>query len=74
VFAATDTTSGAIARLLHLLAQHPEMQTRLFEEMTADEGELEYETLASLPYLDAVIRETLRVFVFSNWVDNPNVR
>ncbi|KAF7369299.1 Cytochrome P450 [Mycena venus] len=62
VFAATDTTSGAIARLLHLLSQHPEVQARLFEEMTSDERELNYETLASLPYLDAVIRETLRVY------------
>ncbi|KAJ7753349.1 cytochrome P450 [Mycena maculata] len=62
VFTATDTTSGAISRLLHLLAQHPEVQNKLVEEITAHDEEPDYDTLASLPYMDAVIRETLRVF------------
>ncbi|KAJ6561525.1 cytochrome P450 [Mycena vulgaris] len=62
VFTATDTTSGAISRLLHLLAQHPEVQDKLFEEISAHEEEPDCDTLSSLPYMDAVIRETLRVF------------
>ncbi|KAJ6561523.1 cytochrome P450 [Mycena vulgaris] len=63
VFTATDTTSGAISRLLHLLAQHPEVQDKLFEEISAHEEEPDCDTLSSLPYMDAVIRETLRVYV-----------
>ncbi|KAJ6561566.1 cytochrome P450 monooxygenase [Mycena vulgaris] len=62
VFTATDTTSGAISRLLHLLAQHPEVQDKLFEEISAHGEEPDCDTLSSLPYMDAVIRETLRVF------------
>ena len=30
-------------------------------EARAREGDLEYDTLMNLPYLDAVVRETLRV-------------
>lgn len=63
VFTATDTTSGAMSRLLHLLAQHPEVQNKLVEEITAQGEQPDYDTLTSLPYMDAVIRETLRVYV-----------
>lgn len=60
-----DTTSGAIARTLHLLAQHPEVQTKLRAEITEayhhqDEA-IDFSNLTALPYMDAVIKETLRV-------------
>ncbi|KAF7972720.1 hypothetical protein HWV62_17178 [Athelia sp. TMB] len=64
VFAATDTTSSALARLFHLLAQHPDVQARLRDEIHAarnSDGDLDYKQLDSLQYLDAVIRETLRL-------------
>lgn len=65
VFTATDTTSGAIARVLHLLAQHPEVQEKLRAEVTEafhhqDEA-IDFNKVSALPYLEAVIRETLRV-------------
>jgi cytochrome P450 len=59
-----DTTSGALARILHILAQHPDVQGRLRQEITASRangGDLDYGDLMALPYLDAVIRETLRL-------------
>ncbi|KAI0648491.1 cytochrome P450 [Trametes meyenii] len=67
VLAAMDTTSNALARTLHLLALHPEVQQKLREEITRarDDGtgtlrDLEYDEVMELPYLEAVCRETLR--------------
>ena len=59
-----DTTSGALARVLQMLAQNPDIQERLRREITksrANGGDLDYNGLTDLPYLDAVIRETLRL-------------
>lgn len=58
-----DTTSNALARTLHLLSEHPAVQQCLREELMAafDGEDLSYDTLVSLPYLDAVCRETLRL-------------
>ncbi|TEB39431.1 cytochrome P450 [Coprinellus micaceus] len=65
-FAAMDTTSNAMSRTLHLLSQNPAAQDKLraeIRQMYARYGRdrLEYDELESLPYLDAVCRETLRV-------------
>ncbi|KAF9238636.1 cytochrome P450 [Melanogaster broomeanus] len=65
VFAAMDTTSGALSRILLTLAQHPEAQDRLreeFKQVKAEKGDLSYDDLVNLPYLDAVCRETLRLY------------
>lgn len=61
-----DTTSNALSRTLHLLAQHPDAQDRLRQELREAKeqngGEdLSYDALVSLPYLDAICRETLRL-------------
>ncbi|KAF8202147.1 cytochrome P450 [Pholiota molesta] len=64
VFAAMDTTSTAMARTLHLLATKQDVQDKLRNEiMDARKalGNLDYDQLVSLPYLDAVCRETLRL-------------
>ncbi|KAJ8521037.1 hypothetical protein ONZ45_g2214 [Pleurotus djamor] len=64
--AAVDTTSGALSRTLDQLAKHPEVQAKLRQEVreaTAQfGGDLDYDTLVALPYLDAICRETLRLF------------
>ncbi|PCH40543.1 cytochrome P450 [Wolfiporia cocos MD-104 SS10] len=62
VFAATDTSSNTLSRILELLAHHPDMQEKLREELlTAGAAEgIPYDQLNQLPYLDAVVRETLR--------------
>ncbi|KZP14943.1 cytochrome P450 [Athelia psychrophila] len=65
VFAATDTTSSALSRILHLLAQHPKAQGRLRDEIRAargQDGDLDYKQLDALQYLDVVIRETMRLY------------
>ncbi|KAJ3564031.1 hypothetical protein NP233_g8563 [Leucocoprinus birnbaumii] len=67
VFAAMDTTSSALSRILYLLTKHPEVQEKLRGELleakkNIGEDELSYDQLVTLPYLDAVCRETLRVY------------
>ncbi|KAL1658452.1 cytochrome P450 [Schizophyllum commune] len=66
IFAAMDTTSSALSRTLSLLVQHPDVQEQLRAEIRAarkDHDVLSYDQLDSLPYLDAVCRETLRLFL-----------
>ncbi|THH27300.1 hypothetical protein EUX98_g6891 [Antrodiella citrinella] len=65
VFAAVDTTSTSLSRLLHTLVEHPEAQEKLRKEIHDFRGtgeELTYDTLNEFRYLDAVCRETLRVY------------
>eukprot|EP00930_Biecheleria_cincta_P000487 TRINITY_DN10105_c0_g1_i1.p1 TRINITY_DN10105_c0_g1~~TRINITY_DN10105_c0_g1_i1.p1 ORF type:complete len:469 (+),score=89.60 TRINITY_DN10105_c0_g1_i1:81-1487(+) len=72
LFAGHDTTSASLAWAFALLAEHPESQTRLHEELTAalssssgcSEAELLAEQVSdprALPFMGAVIRETLRL-------------
>ncbi|KAG2003363.1 cytochrome P450 [Coprinopsis cinerea AmutBmut pab1-1] len=64
-FAAADTTSGALLRILWLLCKHRDVQSKLREEIREarkNNRYLDYDELASLPYLDAVCRETLRLY------------
>lgn len=64
MFAATDTTSNALARTFAILAEHQDAQDQLRAEIldTSHDGEdIPYDTLIALPYLDAVCRETLRL-------------
>ncbi|EKM49764.1 uncharacterized protein PHACADRAFT_265422 [Phanerochaete carnosa HHB-10118-sp] len=65
VLAATDTTSNALARTLHLLSEHQDAQDKVRAELVqaAPDGEdVPYGQLVDLPYLDAVCRETLRLY------------
>ena len=64
IFAAFETSSTALARMLQLLSLHPAHQTRLRREIIAArmDGDLPYDKLMSLPFLDAIVRETLRVY------------
>ncbi|KAF5328481.1 hypothetical protein D9611_014532 [Ephemerocybe angulata] len=65
IFAGMDTTSNALARILHLLSEHQEVQDKLRQEVSEayekQDGDLDYDTLNSLEYLDAVCRESLRL-------------
>ncbi|KAI0072596.1 cytochrome P450 [Panus rudis PR-1116 ss-1] len=67
IFTGMETTSGALARILHLLAQHQDVQRRLRQEIRAAKKEygdedIPYDALFSLPYLEAVCREALRLY------------
>ena len=67
VLAGMDTTANTLARILELLAEHPNIQEKLREEIVqaaeseGGDGLLDFDKLMSLPYLEAVCRETLRL-------------
>ncbi|KZV64850.1 cytochrome P450 [Peniophora sp. CONT] len=64
LFAGTDTTSNSVSRILYMLALNPDIQDKLrkeFVEAGAPDN-LDYDDLDRLPYLDAVCRETLRMY------------
>ncbi|KAI6033190.1 cytochrome P450 [Pisolithus orientalis] len=73
MFAGSDTTSLALTWTLYLLAKHPGVQRRLQAELleaapsppvsrlTSDEIESLYIVLSDLPYLNDVVRESLRL-------------
>ena len=75
LFAASDTTSSAVARILHQLALNQDVQTRLRQEIrdaVKEKGrpveQWDYDELMALPYLDAVVRETLRMWGPVSWI------
>ncbi|KAF5326984.1 hypothetical protein D9619_004812 [Psilocybe cf. subviscida] len=65
-FAGMDTTSSALSRILHLLCDHQDVQDKLREEIRQARKEhgdqIPYDQLVALPYMDAVCRETMRIF------------
>ncbi|KAK7466378.1 hypothetical protein VKT23_005102 [Stygiomarasmius scandens] len=65
IFAAMDTTSNALSRILNLLSTHPDVQEKLRQELLEARRmseELSYDALVELPFLDAICRETLRLY------------
>jgi cytochrome P450 len=67
LFGGSDSTSLGMTWCLHHLSLHPEVQTRLREEILAAPSPTNYsatshaDVVDALPFLDAVVRETLRV-------------
>lgn len=58
-----ETSSTALAWCLFALTQAPRVQNKLRRELlTISTNAPSLEELATLPYLDAVVRETLRVY------------
>ncbi|EMD39638.1 hypothetical protein CERSUDRAFT_111948 [Gelatoporia subvermispora B] len=78
IFAGFETTTIAVCRTLYLLAEKPTVQAQLRSEVrrakreyAAAQGlsdvrwedvDLPYDVLMGLPFLDAILRETLRVY------------
>lgn len=51
-----------MAQVLQLLSEHPDAQAKVRREfLEAGDGYIPYEKLHSLPYLDAICKETLRM-------------
>ncbi|KAJ3372473.1 hypothetical protein GGF31_001914 [Allomyces arbusculus] len=57
-----ETTSSALASCIVLLAQYPEIQQELLDELVAVDDLTDYDVLSKLPWLNAVINETSRLF------------
>ncbi|CAE6457714.1 unnamed protein product [Rhizoctonia solani] len=67
IFAGHETTShasnsGTLARVLDIISQNQTIQHRLREEILQAPESLSYDEIQGLPYLDAVCRETLRLY------------
>ncbi|KAI6040779.1 cytochrome P450 [Pisolithus marmoratus] len=62
LMASYETTSITMTWALLELARHPDIQTKLRQELLSVGGEPSYDQLFnSLPYLDAIVQETLRL-------------
>jgi cytochrome P450 len=57
-----ETTASMLSFLFYSLAIHPECQQKLYEEVIQFNSQADYDTIARMPYLDACISETLRLF------------
>lgn len=67
LFEGHDTTTTAIMYTLYCIANHPEVQQRLIEELEEVYGDdflrnTTHEDLQKMSYMDKVVKETLRVF------------
>lgn len=64
VAAGHETTANALTWTLYLLTQHPEIETRLVEEVDQvfASGALTYKRLDELVYTDMVLREAMRLY------------
>ncbi|XP_054743858.1 probable cytochrome P450 6t1 [Anastrepha obliqua] len=73
LLAGFDTSSSTITFTLYELAKHPEMQRRLraelLEALTKGGGELDYDTISTLPYLRMVVDEVLRLYPATTFLD-----
>lgn len=73
--AAFDTTTQAMSFICWMLALHPDVQTKVYQEIVQVLGddisrELTFDDIQKLKYLEAVITETLRLYP----VDRRSVR
>ena len=60
-----ETTATTLSFCSYELALNQEIQNKLYQELKLaieNDGDIDYDTLSKLPYLDAVISETLRKY------------
>ncbi|KAK7681356.1 hypothetical protein QCA50_015447 [Cerrena zonata] len=66
VLAGVDTTSNGMTQLMLLLSEYPEIQDKMRAEIRqaqVQHGEdIPYDILVALPYMDAVCRESMRLY------------
>jgi cytochrome P450 family 3 subfamily A len=60
-----ETTASLLSFLFYSLAIYPECQEKLLEEVLQnrdENGQIDYDTIVRMPYLDACVSETLRLY------------
>ncbi|RDD37121.1 Cytochrome P450 3A24 [Trichoplax sp. H2] len=65
LIAGYETTANTLTYATYLLANHPEVQDKLYKEIDKtyqDKGVIDYESVSELQYLDMVLSETLRIY------------
>ncbi len=70
-----ETTANALTFTLYLLGNHPDVQQRIFEEVLNAESETEniVEQLQKMPYINAVLNESMRLYPPAWITDRQNV-
>lgn len=72
-FGGFESSSSLMSFVATALALHPQVQTSLYEEIKQVEKEghqeVTYEIINNMPYLDAVIYETMRLYSVTGLVD-----
>ena len=69
ILAGMDTTANSLARVLEILADQPDRQEKLRAEVIdaleadGEDGFVDFDKLMALSYLEAICRETLRLYV-----------
>jgi len=56
-----ETTSNLLTFAVYELCNHPDMQERLYKELNELESDFSFDSINKLPFLDSVIKETLRL-------------
>jgi cytochrome P450 len=67
---AADTTASTLAGILYFLATRPKVLRRLrkeLEDVETEKGVPKFADTKGLPYLDAVVKESMRLFSLLNW-------
>jgi len=57
-----ETTASLLSFLFYSLALDQQCQQKLFEEVKSYNGKFDYDIIAKMPYLNACIAETLRMY------------
>ncbi|XP_019700138.1 cytochrome P450 9e2-like [Harpegnathos saltator] len=77
-FAGFETSSTLMCFIAHELAVHQDIQERLWEEVekhfVEDNGEITYETLSKMAYMDMVVSEALRKYPPMTFIDRLCVK
>lgn len=63
--AGSETMASALSGALYLLAKHPTVKKKLYSELSAhlaSESKIDISSITTLPYLQAVLDETLRLY------------
>nr|AUT13964.1 cytochrome P450 CYP6ER1 variant vL [Nilaparvata lugens] len=62
ILAGHETTSASLCFLLYELAVDQEMQQKLYDEIKSVDGDITYETIKELEYMDMIFNEMLRKY------------
>ena len=77
-FGGFDTIASQTSIIAHLLAENPDVQERLQQEIDEtlknNNGELTYDAMHEMKYLDAVMNETLRLYPIGSFIDRMYVK
>lgn len=71
--AGADTTAGTLTYTLYFLSKHPEVKSRIMDEITENfrEGTLstvpKWQDVNKMPYLEAVLMESMRLLPIPAW-------